>query len=256
MKKFSTEESLWIKNNYRNKTILDLSLYLGRTKASISGFLNKNGLRSGFDYSRPNSIGLEDEKLCYLLGFIWADGFVDKKGFVDLNILSSDGQKILPIVQYVEGFRSRLNNRKNKKQTISFICRNKDFASLLLSLKFNEKSFCEPNKLLSSMPRKNHYLFWRGFFDGDGCIYDQKTSNTKVSKRVEISGQYNYRWIELSKLLKSLNCSFCIRRIESSCGKRSLVKIWRKADVVSFGEYLYSDEGVHGCLMRKKLKFY
>jgi len=256
MKRFSQEEKIWIKDNYKHKSINEMCSFLERTEASVKGFLNKNKLKNSFDYSRPNNIGLENEKLCYLLGFIWADGYISEKGYIELTILNSDGQQILPVIQYIEGFKIRLNNRKNKKTTISFISRNKDFVSMLLNLKFNNKSYCEPTELLQIMPKNNHYLFWRGLFDGDGCIYDQKTSATKVSKRIEISGQYDYQWTELSKLLENLNCSFCIKKSDTLYGKNSLIKIWRKADVIKFSEYIYADGGINGCLTRKKIKFY
>jgi intein/homing endonuclease len=256
MKRFTEEEKKWITENYKNKKIDEISKYLGRTKASIKAFMHKNGFKNNFNYCRSNNIGLEDERLCYLLGFIWADGHVNRKGYIELTILQEDAKQISPIIQHVQGFRKKQNNKLNRKPTISFICRDKDFVSKLLELDFNNKSYCEPSSILKNIPKENHYLFWRGFFDGDGCIYDQKTSKTKVSKRIEISGRYDYKWIELSNLLSNLGCTFVIKKSITAYGKNSIVKMWRMADIKTFKEYIYQDSGINGCLNRKLTKFY
>jgi hypothetical protein len=76
------------------------------------------------------------------------------------------------------------------------------------------------------------------------------------SKRIEISGRYDYKWIELSKILSDIGCNFLIKRSINVYGKNSVIKIWRKNDIVSFGEYIYQDMGYNGHLPRKKIKFY
>jgi hypothetical protein len=241
---------------FKTKTIDEISAYLKRTKASIKGFMHKNGLKNNFNYSRPNNIGLNDEKLCYFLGFIWADGHVNNKGYIDFTILTEDAEKIKSVINHVEGFKEKKNRKQNRKPSTSFTCRNKEFVSMLLSFGFGNKSHDEPTYILQAIPKKNHYLFWRGFFDGDGCIYDQKTSDFTVSKRIEISGQFDYKWIELSNLLNQLECSFVIKQRTTIYGKNSIIKIWRKKDVISFGNYIYQDNGDNGNLPRKKIKFY
>ena len=256
MKRFSKEEKIWIEENYKTKSIDEMCNFLNRSKNSLKGFMHSKGFKNNFNYARPNNIGLEDKKLCYLLGFIWADGCVSRQGQLELTILKEDAENICSIIEYVEGFRAKENIRPNRKNTISFISRNKDLISLLLNLGFATKSYDEPTELLEKMPPENHYLFWRGFFDGDGCIYNQKTSDTKVSKRIEISGQFNYEWIELGHILNKLGCSFVVKRQKTRYGNNSIVKIWRKNDIIAFGNYIYQDGGYNGYLARKKIRFY
>jgi len=47
-----------------------------------------------------------------------------------------------------------------------------------------------------------------------------------------------------------------IKKRQTIYGKNSIIKIWRKKDVMSFGDYIYQDNGENGNLPRKKLKFY
>lgn len=256
MKRFSNEEKIWIKKNYSTKSLDEMCDILHRTKSSLKGFMHSQKLKNSFNYDRPSNVWLDDKKLCYLLGFIWADGHVNKQGQLELTILKEDADNILPIIQHVEGFRIKQNNRFNRKPSTSFICRNKKFIYLLLDLDFAEKSHKEPTKLLKKMPMENHYLFWRGLFDGDGCIYNQRISDTAISKRIEIAGQVNYQWVELSNLLNALGCNFAIKKSKTQYGKNSVIKIWRKNDVIVFGNYLYQDGGNNGYLSRKKIKFY
>jgi hypothetical protein len=256
MKRFTEEEKKWIIENYKNKKLDEMSKYLGRTKASIKAFMHKNGFKNNFNYCRPNNIGLEDEKLCYFLGFVWADGYVNNKGYIDFTILTEDAEKIKPIINHIQGFKEKQNKKENRRPSTSFTCRNKELVDMLLNFGFNNKSHDEPTNILKAIPEKNHYLFWRGVFDGDGCIYDQKTSDSTVSKRIEISGQFDYKWIELSNLLNKLGCLFVIKKRQTIYGKNSIIKIWRKKDVISFGNYIYQDNGENGNLPRKKLKFY
>jgi hypothetical protein len=160
MKRFTEEEKKWITENYKNKKIDEISKYLGRTKASIKAFMHKNGFKNNFNYCRSNNIGLEDEKLCYFLGFVWADGYVNNKGYIDFTILTEDAEKIKPIINHIQGFKEKQNKKENRRPSTSFTCRNKELVDMLLNFGFNNKSHDEPTNILKAIPEKNHYLFY------------------------------------------------------------------------------------------------
>jgi hypothetical protein len=255
MKRFSQQEKEWILNNFAHMSLDEMALFLNRTKSSVKALTHKLKLKKVFDYSRQKNINVENGYFCYLLGFIWADGCI-RDGAISLSIVAEDAQKLISIFNEIQGFRYYEKSRAEKKRTGNFISRNKDLYLFLESNGFKNKSFEEPTKILNKMPKEHHYLFWRGFFDGDGCIYDQKTSKNSVSKRIELSGSFDYQWIEAGKLMDELQCKFAIKRTLGKYGSNSRLKIWRRCDVENFYKYLYKDNGKFGFLARKKNKFY
>lgn len=176
----------------------------------------------------------------YLLGFLWADGHVDKKYGIKLEIKTSDFNVIKPLFQYYgfKNFKERYRSNSKNSQT-SFYIGNKSLNIYLQELEYREKSYIAPSRVLNIIPKHNHYLWWRGYFDGDGCFYT-KGSNHSFT----VWSSINQDWIELYNLFNTLNISSYhtstyIRKNGTHCS--SCVKISKQDDILKLGTYIYKD---------------
>ena len=146
----------------------------------------------------------QDENV-YLLGLLWADGSIGKKYDIRLELKESDFFYIEPLLKKYGftkfGVRQRYNNNKKfgniqKVFAISRVILNEK----LRSWGYRNKSQVAPSKILSVIPSNKHYLWWRGFFDGDGCFYCRGAEHTFA-----VWGSINQDWSELKSLLHKLN---------------------------------------------------
>lgn len=190
----------------------------------------------------------------YILGFIWADGYVCKTDYsVKLCIKTKDAINIKPYI-FQTGNWFIIN--RYKYDQLSFQTKNKELHKFLSNNDYQIKSSVEPTKILSIIPENLKHYFWLGFIDGDGCwsYIDDKYLT------FSISGPKNYKWIEFQKLLNNLNINkFTIRTKEKVINNKitgsSEVGIYNKGDITKLGQYLYSDKNLIG-LNRKFDKYH
>ena len=86
----------------------------------------------------------------------------------------------------------RKQSLNNKIVASSFIY-DTMLARLLQTYNFHIKSKTSPIIVLDKMPSKYHHLFWRGYFDGDGCL-TIKNKRPPSSKYKGITGLKNGKW--------------------------------------------------------------
>lgn len=179
-------------NDYKNgKSLRQIEKDYHVSRASVSKFLEKNGIKTtkgnhyrkyyhNFDYFHD----INCEKKAYWLGFMFADGYIadnsnrygeDKFGITlhakDINILEkfkTDIESTNPIVD-VSDSKSQLrriimSSQKTVDDLISHGCVKQK--SLIL-----KPPVGVPNELI------HHFI--RGFFDGDGSIYYNKSKFEK-----------------------------------------------------------------------------
>lgn len=233
--KFKNEEVLWLIENYEQFGPQGSAEFLDRTLSSVKYKANalKLKFRKCFNYGTGFNLDLNESKFLYFLGLLWADGFVTDRQ-VELTIAKEDFDTIAKDIYSLGKFRQYEQARDDRKPTTSIISRNKALVSFLVENDFKTKSFSEPTKILKKINNGLHIHFWRGFFDGDGCCYRQKTVT-----RVEFSGQYEYGWVELTKFLSKLNIKQKIRKSYSSYGKNSRMTVWRQKDIRLLADVFY-----------------
>ena len=186
----------------------------------------------------------QDENI-YLLGLFWADGYVGKKYDIRLELKSTDFEYIKPLLK-IYGFTKFGERRRYKNNKIfgniqnRFCISNVSLNKQLQQLGYREKSIISPNKVLSLIPENKHYLFWRGFFDGDACFYCKGSSHTFT-----VWGSIGQDWSEVKSLLSKLNINdFGFKTYRRQNGKHcsSCISVRIQKDIEKLGNYIYKDK--------------
>ena len=198
---------------------------------------------------------INDEKLVYWLGFFWADGHIRKHGrkhAISMEIQEGDAKILETVFNLAVSPKQSTRTREGRLPTVCFRMSDKALGLFLEGNDYLEKSREEPSKILRLIPEKLHYFWWRGFFDGDGCISFGRKSRYKS---LSISGRYDYEWKEFSNLLNKLKIKFKIRRSIGKTGRNSKVEIFRYEDIDKFFSFIYKNRVFDFGLRRKFEKF-
>lgn len=177
------------------------------------------------------------DEFYYLLGLLWADGTVRQAyNEVSIEFVEEDFEQIKDTFI---GWRVYKRQRNNWKPVVKVYISNHPFKQLLLLLDYYDKSAVSPTKVLKYVPKTKHYLFFRGYFDGDGCVY----FNTKVKRalfQVEFGGSYEQDWGALKSLCDRLYIKYTIRLEKRANGhKYSQFRICSGDGVKKFLQFIY-----------------
>jgi hypothetical protein len=224
----------------KGKTNSFLVKHFGISSSTVYNILDEFGVKRrqlGFD-RRTNYFNewffekINSSEKAYWLGFISADGSIDKKRLTLRIGLSSKDKDILyqfckDICFNPDGLKFRIVNKKYPSVYISLNSRK--------IVKDLEKYGITNNKSLSlspkNIPTKFKFDFLRGYFDGDGCVY-------KNSNRVEILGSKSTmvlfkKWLKqegiLGKVKKNNYCEIYH------------YNFWGLKNCLKFESILYSD---------------
>lgn len=188
---------------------------------------------------------LNQDENVYLLGFLWADGHVSSRSNeVSIEINSRDFEYIKPLIEkYGYSYfthRQRYSDGKifGKGQTC-FRISDKKLNSFLRDLDYCQKSLVAPTKILSKIGPDKHYLWWRGFIDGDGNFYRHKTMS-----KITLWGSINQDWSEFYKLCDTLNLPKpTFKKYERKNGrhKSSCVYFANRKLCLILGDAIFSD---------------
>lgn len=173
-----------------------------------------------------------DEKIAYVLGFIWGDGYLNPKIYsIEVKIIKDDMDKLLPIFNSVGNWKIYEQKTKWKDVTIIKIyC--KELFSKFLKYDYLIKSNTSPIKILSIIPKNFKNFFLRGYFDADGYI-----GIRKYGVSIGITSTYEQNW----DFLKDWN--FKITKEISKIGhKCSRARIYNKNESQKFLDYIYDGE--------------
>lgn len=190
-------------------------------------------------------------EVSYLLGLLWADGFLGSNYSINLEVVSEDAQEFSPIFQKTGKWSTFYRQRKNYKPQTKFTCSSKVMYEYFVSQGFDEKSDGKsPCDLIQYIPKHLQHYWFRGYLDGDGCFY---FNAKQYLRQLVFSSCYEQDWTFVETLFDKLEIQkWKISNIKSkhSCSR---LRCTNKADIARLGEYVYQDE-LFG-LTRKKNKF-
>lgn len=199
-------------------------------------------------------IGSQPEN-AYLLGLMWADGYVDKKYQIELCLKSDDFDSIKPLIE-TYGYEKFKYSQKIYKGNIFgklrglFKISNVNLNQYLRTIGYREKSTISPKQVLETIPDSYKYLWWRGYFDGDGCFY-YKLPSFKFT----IWGSIDQDWKCVLNLYSQLNIdSYTPYKYNRTSGKSSCIIVSSKKHINTIGNYIYQSLN-HIGLKRKQQKF-
>lgn len=189
-------------------------------------------------------IDMTQDENVYLMGFLWADGYISKRYTISLEINSLDFEYIRPILNKYgfTKFTARQRYKQDKKfgnMQTRFCISNKSLNDYMQKFGYRDKSTENPSKILDIIPKDKLYLWWRGFFDGDGCFY------CNGAERVfAIWGSINQDWKSIISLLNDIEIqSYRFKQYTRNNGKHcsSCISIGIRDDIKKLGEYIYQN---------------
>lgn len=191
------------------------------------------------------------KEAAYLLGLLWADGTIGGKNYsVTITCVSDD---LEPIRKHLEPMGEILNyyripkNSTREQLTLGF--GNKIIHKFLTENDYRAKSFESADKILSKIPDDLKHYWWRGYFDGDGCLYIKKHYN------LFFTSAYDQNWSFAENLFKLMDIDYNIIRLHTSNGSFSRIKITQLRDILKFCRFLYPDINDNMCFVRKRQKY-
>lgn len=242
--KYTKEEEQFLIQNYPIYGSRYCSNVLKRDIGTIGNKARSLGLKAGrkkHDSAQkiPTSqfLDIKTKEVAYFLGFFWADGYIYHYKVKNCNhwrivleIVEKDAVSISPILDKLGKWVVVKRKRKDSWQTTwSFVTANEDLYNFLKDHGYEDKSTIEPAKILSKIPEELKPYFWKGFIDGDGHISIKDYTHQKIIV-FELSGQFEYKWEEITSLFNSLNISkYKIRNNKDVKNhKKSTIKIYGK----------------------------
>ncbi len=242
--------------------------------------LKRNNIKEGF------LTDLNDSENVYLLGLLWADGSLPKgrKNYKTENDLENN---VITLAQTEDDFPDDLFI-KNCITSIYRIVHKPRVArngktycgkpSKMVSIsshpirQFLEKNdYCtksssgDPRKILSLIPDELKHYWWRGFLDGDGCVYfneEKGKANLLSSHKILFSSHIGQDWTFLEELCMQLKIPapritaeprYTIgedgSRVQS--GSSSTAVINRFGHYIKLGNYIWPNDKLDIGLFRK-----
>lgn len=197
-------------------------------------------------------MNLESIYSCYLLGLLWADGYLYLKySLIVLGLVTKDFIDIEPILNKLGKWYSYKKAHDVWQEVTVARFMSKKASEFLVGLDFHKKSETSPCKIFSAIPEENKKYFIRGWFDGDGCFYFYPKEFLRQS---QIGGTYTQDWSTLENVLTNLDIKYTIKRqIHRSGSRSSAIRFGGIENIFKFGEYIY--DGEQFGLSRKKNKY-
>lgn len=197
-----------------------------------------------------------DPEVAYLLGFLWADGYLFKtvkgRARVGVECLSEDMKEIDHIFSFVGIWGTQHRHRKGRRPQTVKNCSSHALFDFLENLGYSEKSGGSHEKILSSLPKELIPFWLRGYFDGDGNLYLFKDC---VGGQVTFSSCYSQDWNALKDFLISKGFNVRIEHRKAKNGNKSgALRLVGYENIMRFLNYIYDPEPSIG-LARKKKKY-
>lgn len=190
-KQWTNDEIDFLKENYKTMTYKQLSEKLDRTKSAIDLKINRLGLKKDkYTYNHSYFETIDSAQKAYWLGFIYADGSVSinaKTNSCELSIKlqASDYNHLRKFNQALEGNVdvSFCTKKCNLNDKMYDTCQIRFYSNKLVYDLTNYG--VTPNKTLTirfpNIDKQFYADFIRGYFDGDGCICENKKKNGQSS---------------------------------------------------------------------------
>lgn len=266
---FTKQDTDWLIENYHKYGFVDCAKYLNKTPRQIKGKVDILRRDKGIilhlsqdTHTRRLSEGQVKEKqpdeykvnplqfinvttpeVAYILGIIWADGYVFIKprkyygqiNEIRLTIVQDDFENIRSVFMKTGKWATPTYQQRGRKRQVYCVTSNKILAEHLAKNDYQSKTYVSADKILSIIPAHLKHYWFRGLIDGDGCFTFGK------SYRFSICSAYNQDWSYVEQLCKSLGIKYSIYRTISSKGhKNSTINIVNREGIKKLGEYIYN----------------
>lgn len=196
---WTAQELEYVRENYSTKTNLQIAIHLGRTKKAVDKQAENMKLRKTAEFrNKINGAnrrvrffdidvyknGVDSCDKAYLLGFIQADGYMyNKRGELRIRLHPQDKDLLLRIKEFLNSnveLKYGKHGKGNKYDYVQMDIASYDFRDDLAKL-----GVVQAKSLISEWPNylEDKYTpdYIRGYFDGDGCIIENKKNKYQLS---------------------------------------------------------------------------
>jgi len=253
LKRWTREETEYLKQNFNNKTYKEIGDILGRSEDAIQIRLCRLKLTTPKKEANDNFFNIWSSDMAYILGYIITDGNVYNNTLrIDLS------RKDIDVLEYmVKHIAPSYSIEKYSRITIGTKMR--DYCTL----RINSKKIIESlfklgvierktgREILPSCPDQFKPDLLRGIFDGDGSVWYKKNNNLGMEI---ISASESFLYSVKNDL--GFNLGRLIKRVSKSTGREYF--IWRtdtQGHIRQIANFMYYN-GHPFCLQRKKERFY
>jgi len=273
-----TEMENDVKENYQKFGPKYLADKYGTYKSKITRIAKKFGLRMSHEQrsmlcvksfeKNPNEFNVnhllfenaKSSEVAYLLGFLWADGCITTPGrgkSIRCKIIKEDADNLKETFLKTGNWCINTPKVGNKnpawKSTTLFYTNNKHLFNYLDMMGYRGKNGLSPDNIINSVPSNLRHYWWRGFFDGDGCIY---TRGSTI--QINFAGPFDQDWNFVEKILQLLEIKkyTVVRSISKKNHKSSCIRFCSKLDAKKFLDYIYFNREIDGIGLNRKYKKY
>lgn len=263
------EDEQFIIDNHGKLTYKEMSKILNRTPSAIQNKARRLGLEriSKYNYNKNFFEIIDTEEKAYWLGFIYADGYVNKSeygGELGIELQYSDNNHLKKFNKSIDGnvevndrYRNGGFNYNKDKQfhmcNIRLYC-TKIVDDLSKYGIVNNKTYIKQH-MSTLIPNNLIQHFIRGFFDGDGSISITKQGRNFI--QFDITNANNIILEDIRQYLyQNYNITSYISCEENR--KYSTVPIYKLCfkglyNAYNFGQYIYNNANIY--LDRKYLLY-
>lgn len=201
--------------------------------------------RNSFRKKHPHKVNIENfysvstPETAYILGMLWADGYINPPHAVTVECLSDDIDKIEKIFNST-GEWARYNRiRENRKPQSTLHTSNRELVEHLSKHYYTSKNHKSACSIIDTIPDELLCYWFRGLVDGDGCFY---ISPDYKSRQFCITSSYEQDWNYMKNIFNKLGVRYNIKKQISSKGdKYSQIRVTSPFDIKTFGEWIYKD---------------
>lgn len=195
-----------------------------------------------FEVDHKNFLDIKDKEIAYILGYIWADGHISirkqsehtNKYRIMLTIDEKDAKLIYPVFLTT----GKWTYGRSGGNMICISTGNKFLAKFMMEMDYHIKSHTSPEKILSKIPEHLKHYWWRGYFDGDGCI----TNCGLIKKwRVSFTSNKDQDWGFAQKYFYNLGIQIFIGIKNTLLSKSSCVSFSQQESICKFFLNIYPE---------------
>jgi hypothetical protein len=269
-KNIKAEEIEYLKSNYGKIFGSEICKQLKWSSSKLERATRALGLKSKLQKRKNNAnieliSKLEDPEILYILGYIWADGYIQRKKKIKnnkkidndflfqmakLTIVSEDFKDIENYFSKFGKYSIKHEKRGDFKPTSTWFLCDTTFCEWLCKFNYHEKSLKGPEKILNAIPENLRHYWWRGYFDGDGHII----LATNFRSSVSISANFDYNWSFLNLFLNGID--FKINKITNKKGHKHSIASCNSFKSKKFLDYIYQNVEKDNIGLKRKRERY
>jgi hypothetical protein len=248
--KWTLDEVEFIKNNYLNMSYAEMGKKLNRTRVAVMVKANRIGIslpeKYSFERSYFRSIDTEDK--AYWLGFIYADGYIAGKYELGIELSQKDYAHLEKFKKCLSGDTPIKSFDKIVKGVSYSMCSLRLYSKTLIDDLMNFGLIPNKSSVIEFPSLKNSQIkhFVRGYFDGNGSLYIDKSKNMLRSKITCGSRSF------IDSLQTMLN-NESIDSFIIDCGTKFDLGFSSKRSTTKFLEYLYGGATIY---LDRKYNYY